>query len=112
MSISKTKNYKFIAGNKCYQWIVKNKENKSVVSYWVANKKYKYFGDLLKITNDTDKISKYYTLITQTEGYIPMLSVERSWVREQRMVISAEKVLKLSIDDNLFEVPDDYEIFN
>ena len=112
LSIIKTKNYKYIIGHKCWQWIVKNRNNKSVVSYWVTNKKYNYFNELLIILDDTEKISKYFSLIKKTTGYIPLLSIERSWLRTRRMSISAEKIINLSIDDSLFEIPDDYEIFN
>ncbi len=110
--VDKTGNYKFIQQKKCFQWLVKDKQNNTVVSYWVSYEGYNYYGDLLEILNETEKIFSYFSQIPNSNGYIPFISVERSWLRDERMKMTAEKIIEISIDDSIFDIPKGYLPFN
>jgi hypothetical protein len=112
LEISKTGNYKTINDKVCFQWIVKDKSQNSVVTYWVYDIGYKYFSNILEVLDETEKISLYFIHIPDTGGYVPLLSEERSYLREERMKMSSQKIMKVSVDDNIFEVPKGYVLFN
>lgn len=112
LTIEKTENYKFIHKKKCNQWIIKDKNNNTVVTYWVSYEGYKYYGDLLQILDETEKIYSYFMQIPESIGYIPFISEERSWLRDERMKMTAEKIIHITIDESIFDVPSDYLLFN
>ncbi|MEA2041067.1 MAG: DUF4412 domain-containing protein [Bacteroidota bacterium] len=111
VAIEKTQNHKTVNNMEVYQWIVKNKKRNSVVSYWVADMNYNYFGHLFRYLNCSDKISEFYDLIPVTAGFIPLQAVEHSLVRDTRMSFNAVKVFRTGVNSNQFVVPSDYSLF-
>jgi hypothetical protein len=109
--IFKTENYKSINGYKCYQWRVKNKKENTEIAFWVTNDKFHFFYDFLKILNRTEKSSIYYLTIPKTNGYFPMLSVERSLLRDFRLKLSVTKIEKKNLNSSLFKIPSEYKYF-
>ncbi len=111
ISVTKTQNYKYLQGYKCYQWLVRSKKYNTVVVFWVADEHYNLYDDLLKSLDDTEKISGYYAHIQQADGYIPLQSIERSWLRDPRMELTAKKIKKTALKDYYFTIPKNYQAF-
>lgn len=109
--IIKTKNYKMINKYKCYQWRVRNEKNNTEIAYWVAKDDFHFFEKLLRIINRQEKHPKYYLQISDTNGFFPMLSVERSLLREFRTRIMVVDIEKSQLPDSLFSIPGDYKPF-
>lgn len=103
------RNYKKINGYKCIQWRVKNRKENTEVSYWVANANFDFFVDFLKLWNRTEKQSRYYLQIPNSSGYFPMMSVERSTLREKRMQLKVTSIQARELDNSLFIIPPDYK---
>lgn len=110
-TIYKTENYKRIQGYKCYQWRVRNKKKNTEVAYWVCNDFSVSFADFLKLLNNKENSSLYYLHIPKTEGFFPLLSVERSVLREWRASLEVFKIEKKNLSATLFEIPNDYKMF-
>jgi len=110
--IIKTQNYKTIKGYKCYQWRVRNKKENTEIAFWVTNNKFSFFNDLLKLLNRIEKNSIYYLTIPKTQGYFPMLSVERSLLRDFRVKLLVTKIENKRMDSSLFQIPSEYKRFN
>jgi len=109
--VYKTENYKTIKGYKCYQWRVKNKKENTEIAFWVTSDNFKFFYDFLKILNRTEKSSIYYLTIPKTNGYFPMLSVERSLLRDFRLKLSVIKIENKKMNNALFKIPTEYRYF-
>ncbi len=109
--IIKTNNYKKIHGYKCYQWRVRNKIENTEVSYWVAFDNFDFFIDFLKLFNRSEKHAQYFLLIPETKGYFPMLSEERTTLREQKMTLRVLNIQRKTIDKSFFQIPKDYKNF-
>jgi hypothetical protein len=109
--ILKTNNCKKIYGYKCYQWRVKNKKQNTEVSYWVAKDKFDFFVDLLNLWNRSEKHAAYYLKIPDTKDYFPLLSEERTTLREQKMTLRVITLQKKVLDKNLFNIPKDYKSY-
>lgn len=109
--VIKTDNYKYLNGYKCKQWRVRNKKENTEIAYWVADKDFAFFQKLLRLLNRSEKSSEFYLRIPETNGYFPMLSVERSMLREKKSKLEVIKLNKKSMDETLFEIPKDYKAF-
>lgn len=102
------RNTKYINGYKCYQWRVKNTKENSEVAFWVAYDNFDFFTDFLKLWNRREKHARYFLQIPNTMGYFPMLSVERTMLREEKQRLKVLKITKKPIDDSLFAIPEDF----
>lgn len=110
--IIKTNNSKKIQGYKCYQWRVRNKAQNTEVSYWVANDNFLFFEDFLKLWNRSEKHAQYYLKIPETSGFFPMISEERTTLREQKMALRVTQITKQPLDPSLFAIPKEYQSYD
>ncbi len=109
--ILKTNNSKIIHGYKCFQWRVRNKQENTEVSYWVAYDNFDFFVDFLKLFNRSEKHAQYYLMIPNNFGYFPMLSEERTTLREEKMTLRVIHIQRKPLDKSLFQIPKDYKNF-
>lgn len=110
--INRTRNNKKIHGYKCYQWRVKNKVENTEIAYWVAEDNFFFFDDFLKLWNRSEKHAIYYLKIPETEGFMPMLSVERTTLRDQKMRLEVLKINEAKLNNEMFRIPDDYKPYD
>ncbi|PLX04928.1 MAG: hypothetical protein C0594_08520, partial [Marinilabiliales bacterium] len=97
--VMQTRNHKKIHGQKCYQWRVKNKEQNTEIAYWVFDGNFDFFDDFLRLWNRTEKHSSYFLHIPETNGYFPMLSVERTSLRDKKMRLEVLNINRTVLDD-------------
>jgi len=109
--VIKTDNYKYLNGYKCNQWRVRNKTANTEIAYWVADNQFLFFQKLLRLLNRSEKSSEFYLRIPETNGFFPMLSVERSILREKKSRLEVININKKSMDEALFEIPKDFKVF-
>lgn len=109
--VIKTGNYKKIMGYKCYQWRVRNKNENTEITYWVTYGNYDFFVDLLKLWNRTEKHASYFLTIPDNKGYFPLLSDEKTTLREQKMTLRVIDIQKKELDSTIFIIPPDYKNF-
>lgn len=112
LTIIKSTNNKMIGGYKCYQWRVRSLSQKTEVAYWVAQDNFEFFEDFLKLWNRSEKLQLFFLQIPEKNGYFPMLSVERSLLRDEKMRLAVVTVHKQTIEDSVFSIPKDYKSYN
>jgi len=110
--IIKSKNNKKINGYRCYQWRVRNKQQNTEIAYWVANDSFDFFEDFLKLWNRSEKHALYFLQIPDSKGFFPMLSEERTTLREDRMTLKVVDIAKQKLDEKMFLIPDDYKSYD
>lgn len=103
-------NHKEINGVKCYQWRVRSRENNTEIAYWVTEKKFDFFNGLIALLERTNKIYDFFSEIPGKKGMFPLLSVERTLLRKERKRLAVAGITRKSMDDSLFEIPDDYRM--
>ena len=108
--ITKSENHREINGITCYQWRVKNVERNTEVAYWVSQKDFYFFEDLIKLINRTEKTFEFFEKIPETQGFFPMLSVERTLLRKEKSRISVINITNKEISNSIFSIPSDYEL--
>ena len=110
---TKGANTKMIQGQKCVEYIVKNTEENTQITYWLANNKYDFFSPLVKIWNRKDKQSIYFNQIKDIpKGSMPLLSEEKT-ISDGKLVSKLEvsKISKGSIDASKLAIPAEYKKF-
>lgn len=60
---------------------------------------------------DSDIAGKYFLSIKGYENVFPMLIVERSLLREWKSQVEVTEIKKIDIDNQQFEIPEDYTLF-
>jgi len=110
--ILKTSNSKKILGYRCYQWRVRNKDQNTEVSYWVANDNFNFFEDFLKLWNRSEKHACYFLRIPEIKGYFPLQSEERTSLREQKMTLKVIEIQKQTLNRSIFEIPPDFKNYD
>jgi len=110
---SKGTNTKTIQGQKCSEYIVKNTEENTIITYWIASGKYDFFVPLVKAWNRKDKQSIYFNQLKDLpKGAMPMLSEERQ-ISDNKLLSKLEvsKMTKTAIDASKLAIPADYKKF-
>ena len=110
---SKGTNTKVIQGQKCTEYIVKNTEENTIITYWVAASKYDFFAPLVKLWNRKDKQSIYFNRIKDLpKGSMPMMSEEKT-LSDMKTVSKLEvsKLSKGAVDAAKLSIPADYKKF-
>ena len=111
-TILKTGNSRLVNGYKCYQWRVKNIEKNTEVAYWVWQNNFYLFSDLVKLLIKADNTYRFFNEIPETYGFFPMLSVERTLLRREKLRTSVVNINPQKLDVNRFNIPQDFEIMN
>lgn len=104
---------KTIQGQKCTEYIVKNTEENTVITYWIASGKYDFFVPLVKAWNRKDKQSIYFNQIKNLpKGAMPMLSEEKQ-ISDGKLLSKLEvsKMSKGAIDASKLTIPAEYKKF-
>jgi len=108
--IVKSNNKKLVNGYQCFQWRVKNVEQKTEITYWVATENFAFFEDLLKLWNRSEKHAVFY--LHEIYGYFPMESIERTLLRDEKMKLLVTSIQKTKVEDSLFNIPKDYKSYD
>lgn len=106
--IIKTGNFREINGVRCYQWRVRNRRLNSEIAYWVTQTQFDFYDDLLTLLKRTERIYRFFIEIPGNEGFFPMLSVERTLLRDERERVVVQQIDEGSLSERLFKIPDDY----
>jgi len=111
--VVKGKNTKKIAGYTCSEHIVKNTEENTVITYWIAEGNFDFFLKMLKLWNRKDKQSVYYAQIKNIPiGCMPMLSEEKN-ISDGKLISKLEvtKIDKKIPTASTFVIPSVYTKF-
>lgn len=112
--VAKGTNSKTIQGVKCTDYIVKNTEENTIITYWIGNDKFNFFIPIVKLWNGKDKQRVYFNQITGLpEGSMPMLSEEKQLSDGKVMTrLEVTKINKKTPDDASMKIPEEYTKFD
>lgn len=112
--VTKGSTSKTVQGYKCTEYTVKNTEENTSITYWIATDKFGFFSPMIKLWNRKDKQSVYFNQITGLpEGSMPLMSEEKT-LSDGKSVTKLEvvKINKTTPDESKLKVPDDYNKFD
>ena len=101
---------KTFVGVKCNEYTVKNTEENTVITYWVAEGKYNFFMPLLKLWNGKDKQNIYFGQIKGLpEGSMPLYSEEKQLSDGKVLTtLEATKLVNTPPADAALAIPEGY----
>jgi hypothetical protein len=111
--VAKGTGVKTIQGVKCNEYIVKNTEENTQITYWITAGKYDFFMPLLKLWNRKDKQSIYFNQIKDLAvGSMPLMSEEKQ-ISDNKVITRLEvvKINKAPVEDAKLAIPADYKRF-
>ena len=101
-------------GVKCAEYIVKNTEENTVITYFISTDSYEFFIPMMELWNRKDKQSIYFGKIKGlSKGSMPFMSEERQ-ISDNKMISKLEiiKLNKSEVEASKLEVPPDYKKFD
>lgn len=111
--VTKGTGSKTLQGIKCSEYVVKNTEENTVITYWITQGKYDFFIPLLKLWNRKDKQSIYFNQIKDLPaGSMPLLSEEKQ-INDGKVVTRLEviKINKAAVEASRMSIPSEYKKF-
>jgi hypothetical protein len=102
-----------VQGQKCTEYVVKNVEENTQITYWIVSGKYDFFAPIVKAWNRKDKQSIYFNQIKDLpKGSMPLLSEEKT-ISDGKLISKLEvsKMSKGGIDAAKLSIPADYKKF-
>ena len=110
-TVTKGKTVKNLQGYKCSEYIVKNAEEGTTVTYYLADGRFQFFEKLLRQLNRKEKSSIYYLQIQDVKNMFPMLSVQTDATGKTTGKLEVTKITKQDVDPAKFEIPKGYNKF-
>ena len=110
---SKGANTKMIQGQKCAEYIVKNTQENTQITFWISTNKYDFFSPLVKLWNRKDKQSVYFNQIKDLpKGSMPLMSEEKT-ISDNKVISKLEvsKISKGAVDASKFSIHSYYKKF-
>ena len=111
-TVIKSDNYKYIDGRKCFLWRVRNVNLNMEVSFWVFESDFSFFNEVLGLlsrTEDYERFCLYFDQIPNAGGYFPMLMVEKTLLRDDKMKVSLVRIDRKKVNSSVFVVPNEYK---
>lgn len=111
-TVIKSENFKYIDGQKCFLWRIRNSNLNVEMSFWVFESDFDFFNEvvgLLGSTEDYAKYCMYFDQIPNAQGYFPMLMVEKTLLRDEKMKVFVQQINRKKVDSRSFIVPNDYK---
>jgi hypothetical protein len=108
-TVIKLKEAKVINGNKCVGYTVKSKSDNTQITYWLTPGNFNFFSPFVVLWNRKDKASVYFRAIKDTQGMMPMLSIESDMNGKEVGRLEVIKIEKKPVDASKFDIPKDYK---
>lgn len=105
---------KTINGFKCTEYVVKNTEENTVITYYITSGNYDFFMPMMELWNHKSKQSIYFGKIKGLpKGSMPILSEERQ-ISDNKFIskLEATNFNKTDVEASKLEVPADYKKFD
>ena len=96
-------------GYKCCQVRVKCVNRDSEVAYWITKENFNFFNLLVRVLRKTNVNINVFNYFPDIEGGFPVLTVERTLMRKERLKIAVAAIEPMNLSDNNFKIPLDYQ---
>jgi len=98
-----------LEGQSCCQMRVKSISRNTEVAYWVAERDFDFFMAMNKILRKVKPDVDLFAYFPDVKGLFPMLVVERTLLRKEKMKVLVTAINESMLSDNLFKIPLGYQ---
>jgi hypothetical protein len=92
---------------------MRNQSLNCEISYWVFGGNLSCLNEVYQLLGRTEDYSKYcmyFDQIPKTVGYFPMVMIERTLLRDEKLKVSLQHIENKKINDQVFSIPKDYKL--
>lgn len=114
MHIINTGNYKYINGYKCNQWRVKNIEQNTEITYWVASDNFDFYTAISKAAMPLEDYYFFYSALptAKLKGCMPMLIENKTLLRATKSTLSVISIKAHPVSDSVFSISEYQKFVN
>lgn len=98
-----------LEGKICCQMRVKSIARDTEVAYWVTEKDFDFFMAMNKILRKVKPDADLFAYFPDVKGLFPMLIIERTLLRKEKMKVLVTAIDESMLSENLFKVPLGYQ---
>lgn len=98
-----------VEGQSCCQMRVKSVAHDTEVAYWVAEKNFDFFMAMNKILRKVKPDIDIFSYFPDVKGLFPMLIVERTLLRKEKMKVLVTGITETMLSENVFKIPLGYQ---
>lgn len=106
MEVVHTGNYKYIQGYKCSQWRVKNIEENTEITYWVAGENFNFYTPMSQVAMTLEDHFLFFKALPQSkmQGVLPMLIENKTLLRAPKSTFCVTGIKSHPVDNSLFNI--------
>lgn len=108
-TIIKTDNHMQFDGQSCCQMRVKCISSDTEVAYWVTENNFDFFTTMNKILRKYKPNIDIFSYFPDINGVFPLLTVERTLLRKEKMKIQVTGINESLLSETLFRIPLGYQ---
>lgn len=108
-TIIKTENRMMVNGYNCSLVRVKNISQDTETAFWVTQRNFSFFKSLNNILRNIKSDINLFSNLPEINGEFPMLTVERTLLRKEKMKVSVTEIKEGLLNVNMFKIPSDYQ---
>lgn len=98
-----------LEGKSCCQMRVKSIARDTEVAYWVIEKDFDFFMAMNKILRKVKPDVDLFAYFPDVKGLFPMLVVERTLLRKEKMKVLVTAIDESRLNENIFTIPLGYQ---
>ncbi len=106
---TRTENRMILDGRSCCQMRVKSVSSNTEVAFWVTENNFDFFILMNKILRKVKPDINIFSYFPEINGVFPMLMVERTLLRKEKMKVLVTGINEKQLSENLFKVPLGYQ---
>lgn len=108
-TIIKTENRMMVNGYNCNLVRVKNISQDTETAFWITQRNFPFFKSLNNILRNLKSDINLFSNLPEINGEFPMLTVERTLLRKEKMKVSVTEIKEELLNVNMFKIPSDYQ---
>ena len=106
MEVIHTGNYKYINGYKCSQWRVKNIEENTEITYWIAGNNFNFYTPMSQVAMSLEDHFLFFKALPQSkmQGVMPMMIENKTLLRASKSTFCVTKINSHPVDTSVFNI--------
>ena len=106
---TRTENQMVLDGRSCCQMRVKSISRNTEVAFWVTENNFEFFKSMNKVLRKVKPDIDIFSYFPDINGLFPMLTVERTLLRKEKLKVLVTGISEKQLSENLFKVPLGYQ---
>lgn len=106
MEVVYTGNYKYINGYKCSQWRVKNYDENTEITYWMAGDNFNFYAPMSQLAMSFDHHFLFYHALPERtmQGLMPMMIEDKTLLRSHKSTSRVIGIRSHPVDPSVFSL--------